>query len=1013
MFCLLLLQATVCYAQQEYFYQYSNRNGLPSNTIHAVTTDAQGNVWIPTEKGIAKFNGKSFKVFTRKDGLLNSDIFFAESLGDDKVWLYDYEFAFSYIENDTVHTLPYAKHGFSGKGLEKLPYLKVADWVIMNSMDNVVVAAYNNGRVFSMPSQKFVKELAPGLYSKLPENLRDTGRSSEDFKTKCKLTFYKKRIVIAFDSTVLLYDPISGSCDSLNAGELIYDDRIFKRDIQPRCFSHYFMYPSLTSKELCFIDINSGVKSKINLSDYDAGYERAIVNIIDGDSILNITTNNNTLVQINDQPEVTGTFHWNGTSDITNLTIDEQGNVWASTYNNGLFLLSGNFRGFSKIQLSDINTQIVSMYEHEGHYYLFDVRSHLYITDKDFRLMKKIFLPETYRSYPQISKGWFLPDGKDGYFIATAYGNYYLTKDYRLLNYDMSDVYTSFKNYYYDSAYHRVVAAHSGGLLVFGLGGDMSTRQIFANTPQRILQVNKLGNNTYYCTGDHPVIYKCDTTLYYNDSIKIHGKIAFSTVDDDRFVFAVEDYGIYCYDNPSSIGVQLVKSDDLFSFYKKGKKGIWVGNKDYLMELQYSGGCYIVNRKYLNLKGLLYNEIFDIAECDTGAILLCDNGLIRLPAEPDLYKDEHFTSSARLAAIYLQDKNEYFFNVNDSAISFSYSPASMKLKFTSNSTAFLGEVYYRYYIEGESEGWLSTDDEIVNYPSLSPGVYMLHIKAGVKHIELDTKEHVFTITVTPLWWQSLLFKGCVGLVIIGLIGYIIYIRIKVIKRRAQKESELNSRMAELELNALQSQMNPHFIFNSLTSIQSYINTNRSADADKLLRQFSLLVRLYLEFSRSKLISLDREIKALKLYTEIERTRFDERFDVKFEVENTLGIGMEDVYLPPMLIQPLVENAINHGLYHRYDDEGLLLITMKVERDKTTVVIDDNGIGRTEAKKLRDKAFPSVGNQLINERIAILNESGRAKASIEVLDKYNDDGTAAGTLVRLIIINRENDKSNNS
>lgn len=225
---------------------------------------------------------------------------------------------------------------------------------------------------------------------------------------------------------------------------------------------------------------------------------------------------------------------------------------------------------------------------------------------------------------------------------------------------------------------------------------------------------------------------------------------------------------------------------------------------------------------------------------------------------------------------------------------------------------------------------------------------------------------------------------------------------------------MQSKISELELTALQSQMNPHFIFNSLTSIQGFIDIHKNEEADDLLQKFSSLIRFYLEFSRHPFVSVDKEEEAIKLYTQIEAIRFDHKFETNIKVRNSSTLDLKNIHIPPMLIQPIVENAINHGLYHRMDGNGILKIYILVNDESTTIVIDDNGIGRKQAKSLRDKVLAPIGNKLIKERIDVLNQSGRVKAEMQISDKEDAQNNSKGTRVILRITNRLNyDKRNSS
>lgn len=1007
--CVLLLLTQICQGQQGYFYQYSTRSGLPSNQVHAISADKQGYIWIPSDKGITKFNGKTFKTFSQKDGLLNNDIFFSENIdSSNRLWLYDYEYAFTYIDRDTVHVSQYPNGNLWVTFMHKLPYTAMGNLVVASGRQNVLMAVYKNGHSFSMHAIDFLRENVPFLYGKMPLYLRDTVQAYENFKDYCKLGVYDNKVALVYDSTIILYDTRTGEYDSVGTGEMIYSDFKIYRDIDPRFFSKYFLYPTKSGNLLNGVNLKTREKKTIDLGKYAPGFSAIITNIIINDSLYNLTTDNRYMIRINDDMKVVDTFRWNGKNSISNLTKDPEGNLWASTYNDGLYVLSKHLAQFKPIETEAIKSRIVNVYRQDESYYIFDDESNLFITDNEFKIKTKKQLPRIHQSYPEISRGWFLPVNDNGYFIATAYGAYYMTEDLRLTNYKYSITNTSFKNYVYDSSAGKVAAGHSFGVGYFNTTDEYISDLLFTKGQQRVLHISKGVNNMYYGSGDHNSIYRYDSMLKFIDSVKIKTRVPYSGMFGEHYIFSVEDYGIYDY-NIATGSVKAVHKDDNFRFYKIGANGLWVANEHYIMHINFQKSAYRIDKKYLNLKGLLYKEVYDVTERDSFNILACDMGLVKLPQYYSYY-DTNFTKSAYLCGIEISPGQKFSFYKEDSVIKYDYTPENLRLFFTSSSISFLGDVQYKYFIDGETTSWLTTDNESVNYAPLSPGEYKVRVKAQVNHIGLETEEAVFTIIVRPLWWQSVLFKISVVLILAGFISYLVYLRIRTIKIREQRASELNQKMAEYELSALQSQMNPHFIFNSLTSIQSFINTNRGADADMLLRKFSLLVRLYLEFSRKKLITIEQEIKALQLYTEIERSRFNEKFDVVMRVRNSTDKTLNKVFIPPMLVQPLVENAINHGLYHMHNNEGVLKLYVLITEGKTVIVTDDNGIGRKAAKNLRDKIFPSVGNRIISDRIAILNESGRAKAELKIVDKYNKDGSAAGTRVILTIINTNYDTS---
>lgn len=207
---------------------------------------------------------------------------------------------------------------------------------------------------------------------------------------------------------------------------------------------------------------------------------------------------------------------------------------------------------------------------------------------------------------------------------------------------------------------------------------------------------------------------------------------------------------------------------------------------------------------------------------------------------------------------------------------------------------------------------------------------------------------------------------------------------------------------ELQLAALRSQMNPHFIFNSLNSIQKYIWENKQEDASEYLTKFAKLMRLILEHSAKKLISLEEEIIALQLYLELEHRRCSNKFDYSFSVDEKLNTA--NILLPPMLIQPHIENAIWHGLLPK-EERGFLKVNISLQQHNSLqCIIEDNGIGRKKSAELnaqKTHKTSSFGTHITEKRLGFANLLGLT-GEMKIKDLYNEQGKATGTIVKLNI-----------
>ncbi len=257
-----------------------------------------------------------------------------------------------------------------------------------------------------------------------------------------------------------------------------------------------------------------------------------------------------------------------------------------------------------------------------------------------------------------------------------------------------------------------------------------------------------------------------------------------------------------------------------------------------------------------------------------------------------------------------------------------------------------------------------------------------------------------------------------GVAILILLGFIIY-RIIALKRKNEKlqsqqaQSQLQQKATELEMQALRSQMNPHFIFNCLSSINRFILKNKTEEASDYLTKFSRLIRMVLNNSKRDFISLEDELETLRLYLEMERLRFKNSFDYSFTYNNTVEVG--NIFIPPLLLQPFAENAIWHGLMHLPNlqagkqEKGFLNFDFCAEDKFLSCIITDNGVGREQAELLKSKSAEkqkSMGLKITTERLSLLNNNSSNQTYFTIEDLTDENGNAIGTRVHLKIFYKE-------
>ncbi|MBP9689046.1 MAG: histidine kinase, partial [Bacteroidia bacterium] len=292
----------------------------------------------------------------------------------------------------------------------------------------------------------------------------------------------------------------------------------------------------------------------------------------------------------------------------------------------------------------------------------------------------------------------------------------------------------------------------------------------------------------------------------------------------------------------------------------------------------------------------------------------------------------------------------------------------------------------------------------LNLLALSPNKYTIQIKAeSTSGFESNIEKVSFEILppIWERWWFYFLMIVFVGAIFYALYAY----RIKQINRQNKllaDNFELEKNLQKSMLSSIKAQMNPHFIFNALNTIQSYIYLNDKQNASRFLAKFSSLTRKILEMSNADTISLDMELSSLQLYLELEKMRFEESFEFNIKVDENIQTAM--IRLPSMILQPYIENAIKHGLLHK-DDDRKLNIHFSLNQTNLIVSIDDNGIGRKRASHInatRNEQHQSFSTQANQTRLELLMQSKKNKLVVEYIDKVDNQKQTMGTTVILTI-----------
>jgi|GEM_PF-3322904 len=380
-----------------------------------------------------------------------------------------------------------------------------------------------------------------------------------------------------------------------------------------------------------------------------------------------------------------------------------------------------------------------------------------------------------------------------------------------------------------------------------------------------------------------------------------------------------------------------------------------------------------------------------------------------------LYDDRVFiaTQSGGLAVLdnYVQDTINYtvsdvsFKNLanNDlitgDSIEVMYSTKGLEVEFHVAALKYNDEISYRYKLEPFHDEWRSTTNNIVQYTNIPPGNYNFLIDVQDNRANTTTTLHSTFIRVAPLYWQTTWFRALVLSLILIVIALAFYLYYRYNRQQTAKQLEQSRLMAQTRLQTLKAQIKPHFIFNSLNSLNDYIYTNNSDDVAKLLQSFSCLIRKGLHLADNDFYTIEREVIFLKQYLELEKVKCEHCFDYTIELNDDIHHHI----IPCLFTQPFVENAVIHGMHSVKNTRAKLSISYSVNNDDIICRIEDNGIGINRSLQQK-KEHISKGSDIAMERIAYYKTGLNCEIELDIVDKSDKDNSQTGTIITITFKN---------
>ena len=643
-------------------------------------------------------------------------------------------------------------------------------------------------------------------------------------------------------------------------------------------------------------------------------------------------------------------------NNITTILKDKKDRVWCGTKNSGLLiynkdftqLLRHTFKSTGIVKLIDLDGDVMLIELANGDFFKYDVK-------------KNIFTPlkTNYASKPLIHQ--IIKIGDKGLYAATEFGIAKLSlESNNQLFFKMEDAFNKSLGW---SNTNRIIPISDDKVLVqtnyTGIyladlkNGSFKFQKEISRSPYLINGNITIGNKIYLATTTGLLTFNTLTNVIYNPQL-IDANCVSITADQNKNFWIGTNNGLYFYDTKKQQKIHYTTANGLQSMVFNSDCFAWIGH-----QIAFGGinGISLFNPLQTN------NEKKSPAQPKITQILVNDQPF------------PHLGNPSTASSITLKP-NQNTLTIAFSAMDY-INPKQRKIKYR-----MLGYDNQEVTVFGSNK---------IRYPNLPSGSF----KFEVLDVYSKTKK-TLAITVLPYWYKTIWFKILCLTTIIIVIVFVVKRRIAFIR----KQFLFKQQLSESELKAIRSQMNPHFIFNVLNSIESYIMDNDKKMASRLIQKFASLSRLILENSNKSLVSADKEWKALMLYTELEAMRYNNSFSYSFIVDETLKLNK--LLLPPMLIQPLIENAILHGLIVNPKPGAHLEVQLKKHEQGICITVEDNGNGLDHQPKTTTKTGvkeKSMGLASIKERIAMINaQKNNYLASFKIMPAAEGEGTFATILL---------------
>ncbi len=973
---------SLCQQREYEFRNYSQEDGLPSNESYFVYRDSKDFLWFATDQGVVRFNGSRMERFELSDNV----VFKIREDSKGRVWFFTHTGRLSYFYKGAIH--PYRYNDSIAKAFKTLI---IGNAYVTDDDEIIVIAALDNFTISRNGVVKKFKYLTAGVDS-VVFNIRKL--DGKEYFTRILRTNNLKvdtfHINLELKGRTISYKVPVGlgvfpqyGCATKNEKEFFFFyGRTLVRLNEDGSFKA-MTFPVIISS----IELNENLWVGF-LNNSGAALLDTGLNIIYRDPSLN-------------------------KKSVTSIRTDHEGGTWFSTLEKGIFYLKNPH--VSRITGdSSLNKPVLRIFRTDDSSMLFAN------TDRIYRFSGKRIssLLKHDQHYSKITdmfvdnnQNLYAAGLRNPYTGTCTYVNYIKTNDRLYKNiffiFSLSKIIHRQGDIYLVNRheYSRLfkMPDDQGGKRLPGCIDWVGTLDSTLYKPGFLFRDTKdqvwLGAiNGFYRSnaGENKLLeYRPADTLFKK------GMTCMDQLHNGLYTIGIRFGGVALM-RDSTVITTITEKDGLLSnaikYLLPLKDRLWVATGKGVSVIQfrsYDPVRYSITNIGKN-EGLYNTIINQLVPSGSSILAATNNGIYEIANA-----EQFLTTRQKPVPFYINSLSYYRGDTSDiSSITLPYKNNKVVIRYSAVSFNLADEIKYYYRFDDADTSWHEIDATELLMENLIPGTYDLEIMAAIPIEKRFSEIKRLQIIVEKPWWQNNLLRVTAVLLMLAAIYIFLKRRIATVTRREQQNTALQAKMSELEQTALRSQMNPHFIFNCLTSIQQLIVTGNKDEANEYLVKFARLIRKTLELSRHSFISIEEETNYLSEYVELEQLRIPGQFEFSISIDPAINI--EHTGIPNMMLQPVIENSIRHGIKHLENKKGKILVSLEQRADHILCTVTDNGVGRSAFGRPDESGISetkSYGMSIVSKRLEILSPGNEGRM-LEITDLYNADGSAAGTKVIL-------------